>query len=241
MQKFKILSVAGCVLLFPLSSMAHALSWLPGHFLVGPEVGYVVRAGHLTSTSFEFSGISVVGEQNEYINNHGTVYGGLVGYQVNCRNYVLGIEGFFDLGRYEEVENYSIPLLSIDANTNLSYYRDSTYGVSARLGYKVKPCFTPYVRVGVQGGEDHLLVNYTGLASIPAFDRYEDRQTSWNWLLGVGLEVPLFSKQSSIRLEYDYSPARHSESVDIALPVLVEYGYAPHSHAVKFQWVWNFV
>jgi opacity protein-like surface antigen len=237
----KIVSITSVSLLLSTSSIANAAICIPGHFLAGAEVGYIVRQGNLTASQFNLYGIPVVGEQNEYVTNHGTIYGGFLGYQlVLCKRYVLGVEGNFDLGRYEQVTNFPIPLLGFNANANMAYFRDSAYGASARIGYKVNPCLLPYVRIGAIGGQDHFIINYTGLLELPTWDHFEEEKTNWNWLVGAGLEVPLFSKRFTMRFEYDYIFARDEHYCDGALPVEAQYCYSPHGHIVKLQWVWNF-
>lgn len=237
----KIISITSLALLLPLSFSANALAWLPGHFLAGAEIGYVTRTGNLKSDGFSLAGVRIPGVNVTDLNNGGTLYGGFVGYQVVCKRYIFGLEGFLDLGDDNHVKSYPIPLLNITAHGNLSTQRDTTYGVSARIGYIVHPCLVPYIRVGAQGGNDKFSLTYTGLPPLSLWDSFQDEGVHWNWLLGIGLEVPLFSKKSSVRVEYDYSPAPTLNYTDLALPVLADHHYKAHSHAVKVQWVWNFI
>lgn len=241
MINMKITSITSLALLLPLSFSANALAWLPGHFVAGAEIGYTTRTGNLSSDQFSLAGVPIVGEHSEDLNNGGTIYGAFLGYQIVCRRYVFGVETFFNLGDDDHVKSFPIPLLNTTANGNVSTQRDTTYGVSARIGYIVDPCFVPYIRIGAQGGEDKFFLTYTGLPPLPLWDHFEAKDTHWNWLLGIGIEVPLFSKRSTIRVEYDYSPAHNINYIDSALPVLAEHHYKAHSHIVKFQWVWNFI
>lgn len=235
-----IISRTSATLVLFLSCTANSFALIPGHFISGVELGYIVKAGNLTANRFQLMGDPLAGEHIEYITNHGTVYGAFLGYQLSCRNYLLGLETYFDLGRYSQVSNFAVPLLGINTNANLSYYRDLSYGVSARIGYKVKPCFVPYIRIGTQGGEDHFLINYTGLPSLSAWDRFRAKRVNWDWLTAAGLEFPLFSKRVTLRLEYDYLFAHQEHYGDCAPPVEAHYCYRPHAHIVKMQWVWNF-
>lgn len=237
----KIISITGLALLLPLSFSANALAWLPGHFVAGAELGYVTRTGNVTSDDFSLAGVPIPGSNSQDLNNGGTLYGAFAGYQVVCQKYIFGIEGFLDFGDDNHVKSFPIPLLNITANGNLSTQRDTTYGVSARIGYIVHPCLVPYIRVGTQGGNDKFFLTYAGLPPLPIWDAFEDEGVHWSWLLGIGLEVPLFSKKSSIRVEYDYSPSPTIRYADFDLPVFAEHHYKAHSHAVKVQWVWNFI
>lgn len=236
----KIISIASATLLLSLSSAAQALSILPGQFVSGIELGYIVKQGNLTGNQFQWQGSSVLGENNEYVTNHGTIYGAFAGYQIPCRNFILGLEAYFDFGRYEQVTYFPAPLLGANVNSSVLFYRDCSYGVTGRLGYKVASCFIPYLRAGAQGGEDHFLINYAGLPSLPTWDRFETKRVNWDWLVAAGVEVPFFSKKVSLRLEYDYLFAHTLDFSDIAAPVEAEYYYSPHAHIVKLQWVWNF-
>ena len=98
----------------------------------------------------------------------------------------------------------------------------------------------PYVRVGTQGGEDHFTVNYSGLFGPTTVDRFESKKVNWDWLVAAGVEVPLFSKKFTLRLEYDYLFEHEVSYNDDVSPAEVHYSYTPHAHVVKLQWVWNF-
>jgi len=153
---------------------------------------------------------------------------------------VIGLEGLCDFADDDHVKTTAIPLLSTGAFANISTQKDAVYGVSARFGYKVDPCFVPYLRVGAQGGDQKFFITYTGLTGVPAWDHFEAKKTQWNWLLGIGLEVPFFSKKTTLRFEYDYLPAQQINFTDIQDPVQVTHHYNPHSHMLKLQWAWNF-
>lgn len=215
----------------------------PGHMVAGLEIGYGSRLGDLEAKNFEINGAPVLGEQRESINNYGTLYGALLGYQFVCQNVLVGVEGFVDVSHYHEAHNFSIPLLGTQTQANLFYYRDATFGGSARVGY-VSPWVTPYVRLGVHGGNDVVSINYSALNTVLPlipWDSFERKETHYNWFAGAGLEIPFFSRNTSLRLEYDYTWARPHEYTDTVLPVAAQYAFNPHAHAVKLQAVWNFI
>lgn len=223
-----------------------------GHAVVGVDVGYHSRSGDLESHYFATplnplgvpAGTAVASTTNK-LSDSGTSIGLLAGYQWWCRDMFLGLEGHVDWGRYEKAKFFHF-LTSTPAGVNVSgqatYTQDTRYGITTRFGMKVPPFFMPYVRAGVEYSKHEVsLANIIFSANPPPYDHFSESHRMWSWLVGAGVEVPLFSKNVTIRAEYNYYPGRHfgfNENFDI---LGGNHDIKVRTHTGKLALVWNFI
>ncbi len=232
--------------------LALASNSLPGQAVVGVSIGYESRSGTLNSDYFStpqspalLLGVAPSGTQvavdSEKLSDSGTVYGILGGYQVWCNDFFVGAEGYVDFGRYEQVKLHHKTTNTIAATFQLpseaEYTVRTRVGGYLRGGMKLPPFFTPYVKAGVEYAKHEVSVTNIIVAGAPIpFDHYSEDRGFWTFLVGAGVEVPLFSEKTSLRLEYIYKPGNTFGFDDPFDTLAAFHDIKVRSHAGKLIW-----
>lgn len=147
----------------------------------GPYVGGVLG---LDSVELETGGLEG--------DDKGTLYGGVIGYDMNLGGFIVGVEG-----EYTEsaVSNTDRNLLIAGDESRLSAGRDLYAG--ARLGYQIDPNAMLYVKGGYTNAKVKLQYDDNVGNAFSLSDELD------GYRVGGGLEVSADNK--FVRLEYRYS------------------------------------
>ncbi|MBN9287223.1 MAG: hypothetical protein BGO43_15110 [Gammaproteobacteria bacterium 39-13] len=182
----------------------------------------------------------------------GWSWGLLGGYQVRYAQWLFGAELNVDWHQHDHTQNYvnTVDFGVNDLGTNLSvgFKRDATWGLTARLGYEVLPCFITYLRAGVERHHDKLDVVGDVDIPVPLDFAVDDSRHSYRFVGGIGVEAPIpYLAGLTFRTEYNYRP--HGKSVDtstnwnligVAVPAFSSVSARQHINTVKASLVYNF-
>ena len=140
-------------------------------------------------------------------------YGGVfAGYQIQCNQYLLGLEAGFNWQDFDERRDFHL-LANNSPNTtqNLASYeyeKGTAFSLSLRAGYEVLDWLMPYVRLGAQTSRDTLTMSviFDPTNQLAGFSttNAEERKRIYRFLGGVGLEF-IVIPQVSLRTEYNYT------------------------------------
>jgi opacity protein-like surface antigen len=253
-----LLSIISLVATCGLSMSAHA-SWV-GNWLMGASWGYAEQeAGFRTNVSYVTpTNLNNVFPITTIVRDHsdvGFVWSLLVGYQVICRQWLVGMEFNVDWRDIEETHPFAftdaLPFLNWIGSER--YERKRIGALTGRLGYAIRPYFMPFVRFGIELGKDRFQTNFAlNPLQTPFSSEFEDRHWTHRFLTGLGFEIPLpHTCGATFRMEYNYSSkGRTIESEqEIALPPLIgqtpftvffDSAMQPYTQSWKGSLVWNF-
>lgn len=121
------------------------------------------------------------------------------------------------------------------------YERDFFYGVSGRVGYRGWESITPFVKVGIERSTNrlHLVAEQINNPAVPV--RLLDTNLSGHktgYLLGVGIDIPVYNKNTNLRFEYNYHLCGTIGFSPSSNLVSGNAGYLPKAHflTIGFQW-----
>jgi len=228
-----------------LASGAAQADWR-GNWLLGVEGGYNWYDGTFNHT------IDVDSPSNpppasfhHELDGKGWLWGLLGGYQVRCAEWLFGAEVNVDWNQHHNTQNYSetidFNVVDIGVSTTARFKRDTTVGLTARVGYEVLPCFIPYLRAGVEYARDklHVMAQDDSDATLNA----EASHHAYRFVGGIGAEAPIpYLAGLTFRAEYNYHPGR---TIDVAAPwdfqiVSSTANAKQHINTVKAAVVYNF-
>jgi len=111
------------------------------------------------------------------------------------------VQGLNDL----DAANSTTTTLDITARSK----RDTTVGLTGRLGFEMLPWALTYLRFGVETSRDKLAisgqVNDETVPLVATFATAEGSRRTWRWVAGIGAELPLpVIAGLTLRAEYDY-------------------------------------
>lgn len=227
------------------------------NWLVGISAGYANRVGNLVVTNYYDVGLFDDAIQGSNIvrdlSDSGFIWGAFVGYQSICQKWLKGIELSIDDQSISTSKGlaFTDPSGVLGYSGLMRYQRNWVGGLSARFGYALTPRFMPYLRAGGELASDRLSTafsspgNFNNLAAAN-----EERQWVYRFLLGAGIESPLWitcnSGSATIRLEYDY----HSKGRTLITNATVyegEFGAyfkaqsQPRTQSMRLAVVWNII
>lgn len=183
---------------------------------------------------------------------NGSFYGVLGGYQLFCDNWILGAELNVNWNTLD------------DQNTNLVFSSDTpdvywaihsqlknemTVAFTARIAYAFADYFIPYIRLGLESNHYHIDSSgvYNPSISVSSYFPTDLNAEKWlfNFIGGIGLEIPAFINCITFRLEYDFHSRPNSIITDSYgaldnLPVFFSTELKPKIQSVQASIVWNF-
>jgi opacity protein-like surface antigen len=255
MKRLKML-IGLLLWLFSFTAVAYQNHWID-NWLVGISGGYADRNGALTVMStnnvlFTINENTFPSHSTTYSRNlsdNGFIWGILVGYQAICHQWLVGIE--LNADRQSISQEHEFAFIDADHflawNGSARYQRKMMAGLTGRIGYAVRTNFMPYLRGGVELGDDRLKTFYYSplvQEGLPAFN--EQNQWVYRFLLGAGVEFPIFPACGfTLRVEYDY----HSKGKTLQTSATVfdgGFGYLfasqsqPQTQSARMTLVWNF-
>jgi opacity protein-like surface antigen len=124
-----------------------------------------------------------------------------------CNNLLLGVDLSADWLDADDRHEF---LTTDDAGRNFlnsaRFERDFIYGISGRLGYKSWDFATPFVRLGIERAHNKLQYDLDLLDPAPAVRQLgiAKSHTETGYLVGLGLDIPVFNNNTNVRIEYQY-------------------------------------
>ena len=167
-------------------------------FYLGAQLGY----GALTSSTSGLRGIGEgegVGTDDASMGGFGASYGLFAGWGTEIDNWYLGVEfdgGDNDADWYHKKGTDKAPTAYVD--------KDSSYGLSARVGYLLDGGLV-YGKLGVVQTDFHSHFTVNQFAATGAFDQ---NHSETGTRFGLGLEIPA---SRNLFLRTDYSVTRYDE------------------------------
>ncbi|MBS0290419.1 MAG: porin family protein [Proteobacteria bacterium] len=213
MKKLKLALLASAVFMAA-SAQAH---W-QGNFLLGVSAGGAWHSGDdnigiIITTPVNTSAFTVT---NDNDNNH-FIWGLLAGYQMRNDNWLAGLEVNVDWRGHDDDINFVLQnnvTVTSPAFGTFSRDRDAVVGITARFGYYVLPCLTPYIRLGADYSERD--INFNAFmpdvgVTVSSFDDQDDDR--WGFVGGLGIEyfTPMIPCLS-LRAEWDYHSRKHNDN-----------------------------
>lgn len=177
-----------------------------------------------------------------YIADNGWLGGIFVGYNWKEDLVTLGLNLNLDWNGIDDDHHFHAKDSSGDNYlVGARYERDFFYGVSGRVGYRAWESITPFVRVGIERSMNrlHLKADQVNNPALPV--RVLDTKLSHHktgYLLGVGIDVPVYSKNTSLRIEYNYHLCGNIEFGIGGSGIGGKAEYQPKAHflTVGLQW-----
>jgi len=195
-----------------LASGAAQADWR-GNWLLGVSGGYNWYEGYFDHTAdFNFPIDTPAFLFHNDIDNKAWSWGLLGGYQVRCAEWLLGAEVNVDWHQHDHTQNYAntvdFGVADIGNSVSATFKRDTTWGITARVGYEVLPCFIPYLRAGIERRNEKLDVVAQASTSNPVLLlAVEDSHNDWRFVGGIGAEAPIpYLAGLTFRAEYNYHP-----------------------------------
>lgn len=225
--------------------------WFP-NWLVGISGGYGNRVGNLTVRNIYHDGGSTP-TPGAYIirdlNDSGFIWGGLIGYQAICQEWLKGIEFSVDYHAISRSKAFAFrdPQDNLGYSGLMRYQRKWMIALTGRLGYAITPRFMPYLRAGAELGSDRLTTSFSSPALLDDFlVANETRDWVHRFLLGGGIEMPLVPAcGTTLRIEYNF----HSKGKTIKTEASIYDGVynptffgqsQPYTQSMRLVLVWNF-
>ena len=154
----------------------------------GPYVGGVLG---LDSVELESGGLEG--------NDEGTLYGGVIGYDMNLGGFIVGVEGEYTESAVSQSQR---DILIAGDQASLNAGRNLYAG--ARLGYQIDPNAMLYVKGGYTNAKASLLYDDNAGTTFSESDKLD------GYRVGGGLEAS--ANNMFVRLEYRYSDYGKYES-----------------------------
>lgn len=254
MKKLTVLTILSSALL---ASGAAQADWR-GNWLLGASGAYNWYHGSFAhGVDFDLPGAdSPPFIFHNDLNSQGWSWGLLGGYQIKCNRLLLGAEVNVDWYQRHQSENYANTLLfngdGIGTSVSATFKRDATWGLTARLGYEVRPCLIAYLRAGIERRHDEFdVIGGAAIPGAPAEFTFEmdDTKHSYRFIGGIGAEAPIpMLKGLTLRTEYNYRPngktiqsSTNWNLAGVAEPIFSTVSDAKqHINTVKASIVYNF-
>jgi len=256
MKKLTVLTILSTALL---ASGAAQADW-NGNWLLGASGAYNWYKGSLDHTvDFDLPvNAPSVSFHNDLISK-GWSWGLLGGYQIRYERWLFGAELNVDWHQHDHTQNYvnTVDFGNEDIATAFSatFKRDTTWGLTGRVGYEVLPCLITYLRAGVERQHDKLDVigstdplNFGGGLIAPFTFEADSSRHSYRFVGGIGVEAPIpYLAGLTFRTEYNYRP--HGKTVEtspswnvlgLVFPVTSTLSARQHINTVKASLVYNF-
>jgi opacity protein-like surface antigen len=226
------LGTALCLTTALLASGAAQADW-KYNWLVGVSGGGFERPGHIEAYEYEgfpvgvptgttpFTTLTI--SDSEFFQNSGWVWGLFAGYQAMCNGWLWGVELNVDWENRHKERNYQFVQGSSVFNVDATYKRETTVGLSGRLGFEMASWVMPYIRAGIETSRDKLeadsllVVSAGGRSSgVVGFEDADGSRRNWRFVLGIGGEIPVTAVPGlSVRAEYDYHSKGKRVSTDV--------------------------
>jgi len=224
---------------------------LDTNFLVGGSLGYGVRSGDVT-TELEYRLVPDIFHTHteNLLKDYGVVWGLFVGAQMQCSDWLLGLELGYD--RHNLDDTHQQPFSDRPGFTAISqgWLANSRYEVgdiislSLRWGYMVTDYLLPYVRIGGETSKDKLSVQYHGVNNYAFSLTNIQKKRVYRILAGIGFEVPIVAKQLKFRGEYNFHVEGNNLHAQGAIIDGVRNPYfineaKTRAHTIKASIAWN--
>lgn len=191
------------------SSMLLALTTAKATWVDGWELG--ARTGlmsqHGTLKIMASAGADTLNRER-YIADSGWLGGLFVGYNWKEDLVTLGLNLNLDWNGIDDDHHFHALDSSGDNYlATVRYERDFFYAVSGRVGYRAWESITPFVRVGIERSTNrlHFKADNVNNPAIPV--NILDASLSHHktgYLLGIGIDIPVYNKNTNLRIEYNY-------------------------------------
>lgn len=189
---------------------APAFTWTG--FYIGAQGGYASASTDFSGTHDPLNGVFYTNDAN--YNLDGGFAGGVIGYNYQIGNAVLGIEAdanWADLtGSGVALRNEGVLAPACIATSDPCSSKIDAFGtITGRLGGAIDRVLI-YIKAGAAWATTSHTAGYTDLV-LPEFSHHATVDaTRWGWTLGAGVEWAFFDKWSA-KLEYNYIDLGNSD------------------------------
>lgn len=243
MKKITALALLSSLMAAPL--VAQAGCW-EGNWLLGVSGAYNWFENDF-DVSVNIPGVPLAFSANDDFSTQSWMWGLLGGYQVRNDEWLIGAELNVDWdGESHHSRNnaFATTVAGRSINANVGYKRETTIGLTARLGYQVSCWFLPYLRAGVETSRDKYDVSITDSGVAAAAFNGETSERSYRFVGGVGFELPVpVCAGLSFRGEYNYHS--RNKALDLTGPWSGQVATSSsnahnHTNTAKVSIVYNF-
>lgn len=187
------------------------------NFLLGVFGGYADKDGStVTRVNYGAFPNLVSADVVRDISDLGVIYGILGGYQGKCDQWLFG--GEFSLERHpiNDIHQFAFsdPAGLFNWQGSAQYRRDWMTAFTFRGGYQFVDYFMPYVRLGIETGQD--IYEVTLASNVPNVPILYPANKKWVWrfLSGAGIEIPVTCTRLALRMEYQFHSKGKTIEVD---------------------------
>lgn len=203
---------------------------------VGARVGYQWHHDNLNIMANNAG--NVLAAQPRIFDN-GFTFGLFGGYQWLCQSLLMGLEANIDwMGSDEDHAFHAVDSAGNNYVVTARYERDLFYGASARMGYRWSDFFMPFARVGIERTNDTLKIGFNQNSPAGNASIFDHSKHLTGYLIGLGFEVPVFSPNSNMRIEYQYHWSNRANFNDSGL-ISGQYAYKPKMHFLSVGLLWS--
>ncbi len=251
MEKWKLSSLLLLNLALPQAANAWTTNWLlEGSWLVGISAGWAERDGDINTVIYHPApGLQITNyptPSNRSFDS-GKLWGLLVGYEVACNNWILGVEANMDW--QDKVKRGDDNILPFTDALNQGwvyaphYQNNAVIGLTGRIAYQVFTYFVPYIRLGAEFSDNKLSYSANDPVIPRNFVYADGRRHMTRFLAGAGVEVPLPNIMEGLSLRGEYNYHSHGTTVevrglanDIATLWVVDARVSTHSGKASIVW-----
>ena len=203
MKKLMILAVASSALMAGTAQAA-----LQHGFEVGARGGYAWDSGHELNVNSVFNNANGRLDFSKDVHDNGGVFGVFAGYNWLCNELLLGVDLSADWkGNNDRTDFLTRSSGDFNFLNSVGFERDWMYGISGRMGYKAYDFMTPFVRLGLERVRNKLAYDLDFPNPPAATQRilgFEESKHKTGYLVGLGMDIPVFNKHTNVRVEYQY-------------------------------------
>lgn len=175
-------------------------------FEVGARAGYMFQHNEDLNVNSSFATAETMNFSKNLHDNGGMV-GLFAGYNWVCNKLLLGMDVSADWNDADDRHEF----LTRD-NTgrfflnSARFEKDFIYGISGRMGYRGWDMATPFVRLGIERARNKLTYDVDDVNVVPSVRQLGIAKSrhETGYLAGLGLDIPVFNKNTNVRVEYQY-------------------------------------
>lgn len=236
-QKLLALAAISC-----LSSTVNA-GW-EENWLVGVSGGYEFRSGEFDIYTADIPAAIVLANENPNFDDNGFIWGFLGGYQARCNGWLFGIELNVDWHDHDSEHAFAFTdAVGLAFSGSAHYHRETNVGLTGRFGHVFFQNILGYIRLGAETSEDEIHISMLDPITPNNIVGHDDRR-QYRFVGGLGLEMPIFFDNLTVRAEYNYhSKGKNVEVVAVGTDTttLLVVDAHPHTHSLRASLVWNFL
>ncbi len=201
MKKLVALAIATSALMAGTAQAA-----LQHGFELGGRVGYAWQHDEDLNVNSAFTGGAPTLNYSHNLHDNGWLGGLWVGYNWVCNSLLFGLDLSADWLNADDSHQF-LAANSAGANflNTARFEKDFIYGLSARLGYKQWDFAAPFIRLGIERVRNELSLDIDSTVAVPVRQLgFTKSHHETGYLVGLGMDIPVFNNHTNVRLEYQY-------------------------------------